>query len=436
MITLRNRHDKARATQRRLASLAAVGLAGCIGTAAITSCASSAAATLPARDSGRGALLSVTPLRTLATRAAVAAELKSDGFSTGQTRYGVRAYRLTYRTVDAVGNPATASGLLALSAGGPRSLRAISFTHGTESYRRDAPSVQPTGFDPAPAYAYASAGFAAAEPDYLGLGTGSGLHPWMDVPSETTSALDMLRAARAYVTGQGGSLQRKVMVTGFSQGAGAALELGRALQAGADRWFRLGALAPVSGAYDFQGAELPAILSGQLVTLNPSPQLGAKYTVMYAAYTLVAFNRVHPIAGMPGKIFRPPYAGTIQTLLDGNHTGPQLLAGTPAALSQLLTPYGLNLLRHPTGGLAAELHRVDSVCTNWTPHAPTRLYMASGDEQAVNANTQHCQAGFAARGLTVPVVNLGTPDNQGSRHYGSNAAATPRIIRWFLQLSH
>jgi dienelactone hydrolase len=433
--TWKKRHKTARSTRRRLARLAAFSLAGCVGVAATVSCASAVAATQPATANGRGTVISVTPVRALPTAAAVAAELKSDGFAAGPARYGVRAYRLTYRTVDAAGRATTASGLLALPVGGPRSLRAVSFTHGTESYRGDAPSVQPTGFDPAPAYAYASAGFATAEPDYLGLGTGPGPHPWMDVPSETTAALDLLRAARTYVDGQGRSLQRKVMVTGFSQGASAAIGLGQALQAGADPWFRLGALAPVSGAYDFQGAELPAILNGELIRLNPSPQLGAKYTVMYAAYTLVGFNRVHPIAGMPGKIFRAPYAATIETLLDGNHTGAQLLAGTPATLSQLVTPYGLNLLRHPSGGLAAALRSADSVCTSWAPRVPVRLYLASGDEQAVNANTEHCQAGFAARGVKVPTVNLGTPDNQGSRHYGSNAAATPRIARWFLQLS-
>jgi len=197
--------------------------------------------------------------------------------------HGVRSYRLVYRTVSATGRPTTASGLLALPIGGPRRLSAVSFTHGTESYRGDAPSMRRSGFEPAPAYAYASAGFATADPDYLGLGTGPGLHPWMDVPSETTAALDMLRAARHDVTGHGAALRRRVLVTGFSQGASAALGLGRALRDGADRWFRLGALAPISGAYDFRHAELPAVLGGELARLNLNPQLGAKYSVLYAA---------------------------------------------------------------------------------------------------------------------------------------------------------
>jgi hypothetical protein len=274
-----------------------------------------------------------------------------------------------------------------------------------------------------------------SDPDYLGLGTGPGLHPWMDVPSETTAALDMLRASRAYVTSHGGTLRRPVMITGFSQGASAGLGLGRALQDGADPWFRLGALAPISGAYDFGGAALPSVLDGELARLNPNHQLGAKIAVLYTAWMLVGFDRVHPIAGMPDKIVRAPYARTIMGLFDGHHTGDQVFGGLPGTINELLTPFGLNLLRHPSGGLAAALRGTDRVCQGWTPNAPIRLYYAIRDEQAVNANTFHCQAWFAARGTRVPAINLGTPNYQGSRHLGSNVAGTAHIVRWFLQLT-
>jgi hypothetical protein len=404
-------------------------------TAVTTITPSGQAATSAAADTWRGQLVSVTPLRTLPGKAAVTTELTSDGFSAASARYGVRAYRLVYRTVDASGRPTTASGLLALPISGERVLPVVSFNHGTEASRSDAPSVQPSGFDPAPAYTYASAGFATVEPDYLGLGTGPGPHPWMDVPSETVTTVDMLRAARGYLAGHGRALRHDVMVTGFSQGASAALGLARALQAGADPWFRLGALAPISGAYDFQGAEIPALLNGDLVRLNPVPGLGSKYTVLYTAYTFIGFNRVHPIAGLPAKIFKTPYASTLPRLFDGDHTDQQVFNGTPATLDELLTPYGFELLRHPAGGLLAAFRSADSVCSGWTPTAPARLYMADGDEQAVNANTWHCQGAFAAHGATVPVVDLGTPDNQDSRHYGSNAAGTAQIVRWFTTLA-
>src|SRR5690349_4574932 len=157
--------------------------------AAPTSTAStSTATTSTASTSHRGQLVLATPLRTLPNRAAVTARLKADGFDPATDRYGVRTYRLVYRTVDAKGRPTTASGLLALPVNTPRDLTVVSFTHGTEVFRGDAPSMSPTGFEPGPAYTYASAGFAVSDPDYLGLGTGPGLHPWMDVPSETTAA--------------------------------------------------------------------------------------------------------------------------------------------------------------------------------------------------------------------------------------------------------
>jgi hypothetical protein len=415
--------------------VAAIGLTSAAPAFAASARASAAAPARTPAAGARGQLVSVTPLTTLPTVAAVQAELTSDGFDPSSARYGVRSYRLVYRTVDAFGHPTTASGLMVLPDTGARQLSVVSFDHGTESYRGDAPSESPTGFEPAPAYTFASAGFAVSDPDYLGLGTGPGLQPYLDVPSETTTTVDMLRAVRNYLAGHGVTARRDVLATGFSQGASAALGLARALTDGADPYFRIGAVAPISGVYDLPGAEVPAILDGDLVTLNPDPQLGAKYTVLYAAMGLVAFNRVHPFFTSPSEIFQTPYAGTIETLLNGDHTFRQLADGTPAQLSELLTPRGYALMRHPTGGLATAL-RIDSSVCDWTPRVPVRLYYATGDEQAVNANTFHCQAAFAAHGANVSAVNLGTPNHAGSRHSGSNVAGTAQIVRWFSQLAH
>ncbi|MFD0345501.1 alpha/beta hydrolase family protein [Kitasatospora aburaviensis] len=330
-----------------------------------------------------------------------------------------------YRTVDPGGRPTTASGLLVLPRGGEHELRTVSFTHGTASYRSDAPSAMVrAGFVSSPAITYASAGFAAVAPDYIGLGTGPGLHPWMDVPSETTASLDMLRAARAFVPRTGRALGHDVLVTGFSQGASAAMGLARALQAGDDRWFRLAAVAPVSGAYDFRHAELPALLDG---SLDP------KSSVLYSAYLLVAWNRLHRLYDSPDEVFRTPYDSTVEALFDGSHTGPQLFAGTPDTLDALLTPHGFEMLRHPTGRLARALRVADSTC-DWAPRVPVRLYVADADEQAANANTDHCGAALRSHGVDAAVVDLGVPDFAGSRHLGSNVAGTAAVVRWFDQL--
>ncbi|OMI39866.1 alpha/beta hydrolase family protein, partial [Streptomyces sparsogenes] len=384
------------------------------GTAAVGGTAADAA------RPGRGALVSHTLLYTLEKPGDVATWLTDAEFDPGTVRYGVDAYRLVYRTVDPHGRPTTASGLLVLPRGHEGRLRPVSFTHGTGVHKDDSPSMKTGGFLPAPPVTYASAGYAAVAPDYLGMGLGPGPHPWMDVPSETTASLDMLRAARAFVSGTGRTLDRDVAVTGFSQGASAALGLARALESGEDRRFRLGALAPVSGAYDFGGAELPALLAGEL---EP------KSSVLYAAYTLVAFNRLHHLYDSPEEVFQGPYADTIEALFDGTHTGPELMAGTPATLDELLTGPGRELLADPAGPMAAALRTTDDVC-DWAPRAPVRLYLARDDEQATVANTAHCRAAFARHGVAAPVVDLGAVDYHGSRHLGSNVRATTAVVRW------
>nr|WSW64882.1 lipase [Streptomyces sp. NBC_00995] len=376
-------------------------------------------------ETGRGTLVLAEKLYTLRSPGAAAAELRAAGFGDATARHGVVAYRLIYRTVDAEGQPTTASGLFAVPLGTERRLQAVSFAHGTGSHKDDAPSMRRAVFHSAPVIAHAAAGAAAVAPDYLGLGKGPGLHPWMDIGSETTASLDMLRAARAFAPRTGHVLDHDVLVTGFSQGASAALGLGRALEAGEDRWFGLGALAPVSGAYDFGGAELPALVAGDL---------DAKSGVLYAAYTLVAFNRLHPIYDRPHEVFRGSYADTVEDLFDGAHTGPELMRGTPDTLDALLTEHGRALLTHPTGALAAALRTTDAVCTDWTPRAPVRLYMATGDEQATTENTEHCRAALAGRGLDVPVIDLGEVDYGESRHLGSQVAATTAIVKWFGEL--
>jgi hypothetical protein len=63
----------------------------------------------------------------------------------------------------------------------------------------------------------------------------------------------------------------------------------RALQGGADDWFRLRALAPISGAYDLRGVELPALTDG---TVLPPWNVG------YTAYLMVSWNRLHHLYGM------------------------------------------------------------------------------------------------------------------------------------------
>ncbi|MFF1483899.1 alpha/beta hydrolase [Streptomyces sp. NPDC058319] len=412
-------------TRRALAASAALLLAALAAAPAAT------AATAPARTApvasadrahARGALLSVVPVAAH-SRAEVVRYLAALPMDTGTVRHGVRAYRLTYRTVDPYGRPTTATGLLTLPEGGGRRLSLVSDTHGTMVDRDYAPSVAED--NRAQSYLFGSAGHAVAAPDYLGLGKGPGVHPYMDTRSAVTASVDMLRAARTAAAGLGRTLTGDVYLTGFSQGGQVAMALGRALQNGADgaagadgadRHFRVRALAPVSGPYDLTGQEIPALTDGRVNDVSG---------VFYLAYFLVAQNRLHPIYQDPAEVFRAPYADRVEALFDGRHTEEEVIPQLAPTVRELVTDDFWARLAHPGGGLRAALVANDGSC-DWKPAAPVRLYAGNADTDVPIGNARSCARALAGHGVTAPVMNQGDVD-----HNGSVLAALPKVARWF-----
>ncbi|MFG2559759.1 alpha/beta hydrolase [Streptomyces sp. NPDC048496] len=370
------------------------------------------------RTAGRGTLLAVTPVATL-DRTDVSAFLASGGMDTGTVRYGVRAYRLTYRTLTPQGEPTIATGLFVLPRGGADRLDLVSDTHGTMVHRDYAPSVGEDFGRFAP-YLHASAGRAVAAPDYLGLGKGPGPHPYMDTASSVTASLDMLRASRTAARELGRPLTGEVYASGFSQGGQVATALAKALAGGADRHFRLRALAPVSGPYDLRGAETPAMFDGRINDIS---------AVFYMSYFLTAQNRLHPLYKDPSELFREPYADVVENLFDTHHFEEDIIPALPGTLKELLTDEAYQDLQHPTGVLRDVLKAQDGQC-DWKPEVPVRLYSSAADRDVAIANSRNCAADFAARGARVPVIDQGSTD-----HNGTFMKSGPQIVRWFDTIS-
>ncbi|GAA1993114.1 lipase [Amycolatopsis minnesotensis] len=374
------------------------------------------AVTVPASAApARGALLSATPVETLSLDA-TRAQLAASPFGADHVRHGVNAYRLEYRTIDGRGRPTTASGLVALPDGGPHVLPTVAYLHGTRVGKRAVASVDAHNADRPAAYTFAAAGYATVAPDYLGLGTGPGFHPYLDSATETSASVDMLRAARSFARRQAKALDPKVRVTGFSQGGQAAMVLGRALRSGVDGRFALGALAPVSGPYDVLGAELPGVFDGSV-----SP--GA--AVFYLSYWTVAMNRAHHIYSNPAEVFKAPYASTIEKLFDGSTDDDVIAKTLPAKPSDLFTDAYLSRLRHPSGGLLEAAHASDGAC-DWRPPVPVPLYAGTADTDVPVANSVHCQRDLRAEGARARVLNVGHKD-----HFGTAFTAIPRIVDQF-----
>ncbi|WP_328770077.1 alpha/beta hydrolase family protein [Streptomyces sp. NBC_00286] len=364
----------------------------------------------------RGALVAAEHIQRLSARQ-VATTLKEAGFDARDARHGIDAYRLVYRTVDASGRPTTASGLVVLPRGGSETrLRTVSYAHGTIWNRHDAPSVKAGTTERAAALAFATTGAAALAPDYLGLGLGPGNHPYMHAKTEASASLDLLRAGRTFAFTHGRVLDRRVQVSGFSQGGHAAMALARELAEGADRSLKLGAVAPISGPYDMGGVQLPAMLGGRLDPYEA--------TLGVAQWT-VAWNAVYRFYADPSEAFQAPYDQIVEKLFDGEHTLDEIFAELPGTPQELLTPQFIQRLAHPTGTVAEAFRENDATCA-FGLRAPARLYAAAGDPSNLPINTERCRDALRRHGGNASIVDLGDID-----HVTSEQHAVPAVARWF-----
>lgn len=356
------------------------------------------------------------------SRQAIIDNLTADSFTftPDQVRNSVHSYRLTYRTVDENGKATTASGLFVLPDTNNRDISTITYLHGTMVGRDEAPSVSSPSNDRDASYLYSSAGYATVAPDYVGLGTGAGQHPYMDVADATDASVDMLAAARTAADRLGRNLKADVYVNGFSQGGVVAMGLGRALQGGAVRGMYAAAIAPISGPYELRNAEIPAALSTDPVQLS---QIDSAF---YLAYFLTAWQRVYHIYSDPSAVFQAPYDKTIPPLFTGYNDEDKIFPQLPSTPRQLVTPAFLSQLEHPSGRLLAALRTNDSTCSNWRPNMPVRFFYADGDEQVSPADTTQCRADLTAHGVHTTAVDVGTVG-----HFASAERSVAQVLTWF-----
>jgi acetyl esterase/lipase len=338
--------------------------------------------------------------------------LTGHGLDAGEVRHGVDLYLVTYRTTGADGHPTTATALTVLPRADSHRLRTVAWLHGTRVYRGDTAS-RSDNLDRAAAVLFASAGDAVVAPDYLGLGNGPGTHPYMLSRPTVTATVDALRASRTVAARSGRRLDRRVLVSGFSQGGQASMLVGRALQR--SREFDLRGVAAIAGPYDIRGEELPAALDGRLDDVS---------AVVYLGYAITAWNRSQKLYDSPSEAFRAPYDQVADTLFDSDHQEAEVVMSLPGTPRELFTDEFLALLAHPTGALADVLAVNDDPC-RWRPTVPVRLYAGTADRDVVFSNAESCEEDLRAHGARdVRLVDLGDVD-----HFGSAMAALPRIVR-------
>jgi pimeloyl-ACP methyl ester carboxylesterase len=303
-------------------------------------------------------------------------------------QYNVLLYKIDYETISPLGARTMASGALALPQGYNGLLPLVSYQHGTILQTNMAPSSMNLNTEVSVGVAFATTGYAALVPDYLGLGDSPGFHPYHHARSEATACVDLLRAATAFCSTNGFPLSGKLFVCGYSQGGHATMALLRELEAYHTNEFSVTACAPMAGAYDMSGVTTTNFLSG---ATQPNPY--------YFLYLLSAYQDVYHLAPSLEAMLASPYDTNLPAMLRSNLTSAQINAAMPGDPVQILKPEVLaafrNDSRHPL-----RLALRDNDVYRWIPRAPLRLYHCQADQDVIFANSEVALASFQALGDT------------------------------------
>jgi len=330
---------------------------------------------------------------------------------------GVTVHKLVYETVGPWGGKIQASGLLAVPQTNGPAWPLVSYQHGTMTKKSDAPSAAPLG-EGILGLVFASTGYVAVLPDYLGLGDSSDTQFYYHARSTATTCVDLLRAARAFCTNQSIALNGKVFLCGFSQGGHATLATLREIEAFHTNEFTVTAAAPMAGAYDISGEALVDFLSGR-------PNSGVFFSLLFASY-----QAIYQLAPGWADLLQSPYDVNLPPKLNGQYSFTEIENVLPITgfLDALQPPYLDALRNQPNHPLRLALRDNDVI--EWKPLAPLRLYHAHADEVVLYTNAVVTKNSFHRRGATH--VQLIDPDQIIDHNHGSSFWPSMQLAKtWF-----
>jgi pimeloyl-ACP methyl ester carboxylesterase len=322
---------------------------------------------------GAGQLKDAVLLKTITTVEIASALERSGQNALGATpRYAVQAYRLTYLTVDGLGQETLASALVTvpqkpLSSTSP----VLSYQHGTITKDADAPS-QLANVE-TPEVVMASLGYIVLSADYVGYGASKGVpHPYLLSAPSAAAVIDLMTAAKYWRETNKVLDNQQLFLAGYSEGGYVTMATHRALQAGNSSFHQnLVSVAPGAGPYN-----VALTLGEQLkVIRRANPLLGALINPGFLKYL--------------GQTDRNNVRDKLLTEVQGNDSDVVFL---PTFLDYFLNDD------------EASLDRFSSV-HDWRPEVAVSLYHGRDDRTVSYLNATNALDTMRARGAT-STVNL------------------------------
>ena len=393
-------------------------LLACFSIICAIGCGGGGEGTLPGGPPGvgRGTLVSSSLIRdygSLSMNTVLSYIEYQSGISLSVTS-DVSLYKVVYTTIDLTGKEVQATGAVAIP-DTPTNPSLVSYQHSTATSRTNVPSGNnDEGWAVLSIYA-ATGNYVVAMADYLGLGGGTGFHPFLNSASEASASLDMIRAARQLCTQKNVALNNKLFLNGYSQGGHATMALTQLIESLNSTEFKITATAPCAGPYDLADTELNFAFD------NPSTD-----TPTFLAYVVLAYREIYGILFDLSQVFIAPWDKRVESLFDGSHDIDDIAKVLPSDPKKLFTATFIEQIFHTLGN-----NFVGKLLLNsnweWIPKSTMTLFHASSDNVVSYQNSVRAYNYMHSKGAPVTLVDLGT----GITHEDGFYYAIPKSRLWF-----
>lgn len=311
--------------------------------------------------------------------------------------YSVNAVKIIYNTIDGRGNPTIASGVVFLPVVAETSFMPVfSYLHGTLTRDLDTPSNL-KGIESVIGWIMAMDGYISVLPDYVGMGDGPGVHPYSHAASEASASVDMLKAAISYCNLTLAKPNGNLYLSGYSQGAHAALATQNELQLHPIPGLALQKTVAGSGAYSLSYIQKKYLFEHPQY---PSPS--------FLPYLLLGYQEVYEnLYWVLNQVFVSPYYSTIPDLFDGSLTVDEINNQLPAYWKNMFNRrYLWNIQYNYFHPVNYALRKNDVI--NWKPKSDLHLYYCTCDELVANENSLLAYFSFILKGSSkVSVLPVG-----------------------------
>lgn len=303
-------------------------------------------------------------------------------------KYDIKAYKIIYRTKNTDGTEIEASGALIIPIVNGEAIPMISQQHGTIRTDAQAPSnYQSSSEAYSIASIFASNGFIITCPDYIGYGVSKNIiHPYEHRESLAQASLDMIRASSEFLANEKINWNKKLMITGYSQGGFATMSLQKKIEEQFPTEFNLAASSCGAGAYN----------KTQFMKdlYNNTTHAIAEYNQLYIWVTQT-YNRVYGLNRLMNTFFKEPYATDVQA--NGNN-----------ATINVSFNLAINDTFKKAVNDGTDTKFLDAVKDNdvfdWAPKTETQLYHGDADQQVFYSNSVTAEKAMKAKGGKVTLL--------------------------------